>query len=78
MREEDFLSWYQKWAERTGLDPDPDDPRHHYDYRAAYFNGAVPVQNKQGEWHWPSAFKTKDHPNRYVNGVDTLMDIMRP
>lgn len=66
--EEAFQTWYGERAGALGLDPNPDDPRHHYDYRAAYRAGAEP--NVEG--HWPSQFKAPDHPNRYVGGVDTI------
>jgi hypothetical protein len=77
MKEDDFQQWYSKWAGQLGLSANPDDPAHHYDYRAAYQAGATPQPDKSGEWHWPSEFKAKDHPNRYVNGMDTLLDMMR-
>jgi hypothetical protein len=63
-----FRSWYSRWAERTGLDPDPDAPEHQYDYRAAWRSGATP----DSDLHWPSEHKAPDHPNRYVDGVDTI------
>lgn len=66
---EDFNTWYAKRAKKYGLDPNPDDPRHFYDYRAAYKAGAdIDPETK----HWPSQFKKPGHPNRYVNGVDTI------
>jgi len=30
---------------------------------------------KDGLYHWPSQFKSDDHPNRFVNGVDTKYNI---
>ena len=67
-----FRHWYQRWAKIMGLDPNPDDPRHHYDYRAAYLAGAEPtVQKEDNKFHWPSEFKGEGHPNLFVNGVDT-------
>lgn len=66
-----FQDWYSGMAGRTGLNPDPDDPRHYYDYRAAYSAGAEPMIADDGLYHWPSEFKTDDHPNRYVDGMDT-------
>jgi len=66
--EQSFRKWYGERASRLGLDPNPDDPRHHYDYRAAYKAGAEPDE----AGHWPSRFKAPDHPNRYVGGVDTI------
>lgn len=62
-----FRSWYADQARRWDLDPNPDDPRHHYDYRAAYRAGATPDESG----HWPSQWKADDHPNRVIDGVDT-------
>jgi len=71
--EQRFRAWYGGWSERLGLNPDPDDPRHQYDYRAAFQAGARPMRDEQtGEYHWPSAFKLEGHPNRFVGGVDTI------
>ena len=67
-QEQKFQAWYASWAEKLGLNPNPDDPRHQYDYRAAFRAGAAP--NEEG--HWPSQFKAPDHPNRFVGGVDTI------
>src|SRR5262245_36005176 len=66
--ESNFRRWYNNYAVRLRLNPDPDDPRHQYDYRSAWKAGAKP--DAQG--HWPSQFKLPDHPNRYVNGIDTI------
>uniref|UniRef100_A0A6M3J2B6 Putative methyltransferase n=1 Tax=viral metagenome TaxID=1070528 RepID=A0A6M3J2B6_9ZZZZ len=65
----EFNKWYGTIAKQTGLSPDPDDPRHHYNYRAAYSAG---VQGPDTSGHWPSRFKSQDHPNRFVNGIDTI------
>ena len=71
--EKAFQDWYFEVARKFNLDPNPDDPRHHYDYRAAYSAGAYPDETG----HWPSVYKSEDHPNRYVklaNGliIDTI------
>lgn len=50
-----------------GLNANPDDPKHHYDWRGAW-KGRVITDSFR---HFPSEFKTKDHPNRFVSGVDT-------
>lgn len=63
-----FRTWYAARAKRLNLDPNPDDPRHHYDYRAAFRAGAEPDPETG---HWPSEFKADDHPNRYVGILDT-------
>jgi hypothetical protein len=63
-----FKKWYGGHAKALGLSPNPDDPEHHYDYRAAFKAGAGP---DPASGHWPSQFKADDHPNRFVEGVDT-------
>lgn len=75
-KEDLFRQWYTHWATKLNLDQDPDNPEHHYDYRAAFAAGVSPQPQKDGSWHWPSRFKAKDHPNRYVNGEDTLLQDM--
>lgn len=65
--ETDFQSWYAGWSKKLGLNPNPDDPQHFYDYRAAFQAGAVP--DKSG--HWPSQFKREGHPRMVVGGVNT-------
>uniref|UniRef100_A0A6M3K0H1 Uncharacterized protein n=1 Tax=viral metagenome TaxID=1070528 RepID=A0A6M3K0H1_9ZZZZ len=71
-----FQSWYADWASKTGISPDPDDPLHKYDYRKAYSAGVEPqISPEDNKYHWPSEFKADDHPNRYVNGMDTKYDI---
>ena len=63
-----FLDWYSDVAERANLSPDPEDPRHYYDYRSAYEAGA----DLDEERHLPSRFKHDLHPNRYVIDKKTL------
>lgn len=74
MSERAFKEWYGRWAKEADLDPNPADPRHHYDYRAAFKAGANPVRDPQdgNRYHFDSRFKAQDHPNRYVNGQDTI------
>jgi hypothetical protein len=59
---ESFSRWYSLWAEKCGLNLDPDHPEHHYDFRAAWMAGAKPDDQN----HWPSQFKREGHPNRFV------------
>lgn len=68
--EKEFRAWYADISKKWGLDKNPDDPEHHYDYRAAWQAGAEPDPEADG--HWPSTFKAADHPNRFVNGEDTI------
>jgi len=57
-----FQLWYRKHAKKWGLNEDPDDPRHWYDYRKAYMEGAEPDETG----HWPSKYKRIGHPRYYV------------
>lgn len=63
-----FQAWYQSRVQRLGLNPNPDDPQHFYDYRAAFRAGAEPDQ----AGHWPSQFKREGHPRTVVGGVNTI------
>ena len=69
-RETGFRDWYAAQAKRWNLSADPDDPRHQYDYRAAYRAGATPDQSG----HWPSQYKRQGHPNRFVEIDGVLTD----
>ena len=46
------------------------DPRHFYNYRAAYDAGDEPTLGEDG-YHWPSKYKREGHPNMVVDGVNT-------
>lgn len=65
--EAEFRKWYAGHAAKLGLNPDPDAPQHHYDYRAAYRAGAKP----DASGHWPSAHKRAGHPRLAIGGIDT-------
>ena len=70
--EEQFQRWYSDKAQQYDLNPNPDDPRHFYDYRAAFRAGADAEVSPQDRLpHWPSEFKLEGHPNLIVDGVDT-------
>ena len=74
--EQEFQAWYRERAEMAGIDPDPDNPRHMYDYRAAFLAGVEPeISPEDGRYHWPSEYKSDEHPNRFVNGWDTKYNI---
>jgi hypothetical protein len=71
--EKSFQSWYKLWATEAGLNLNPDSPLHKYDYRGAYKAGVNPeISNEDNKYHWDSRFKDPDHPNRFVNGIDTI------
>ena len=61
-----FLKWYGRRAKKFGIGSDPYNPKHHYDYEAAYGSrgkyGRIP--DKTG--HWPSKFKKSTHPRRFL------------
>lgn len=74
-QEHNFKAWYSKIAQETGLDPDPDNANHKYDYRGAFVAGDYPkIDPADGQYHWSSKFKDDDHPNRFVDGADTKND----
>ena len=63
--------WFSEFAQQHG-EPNLNDPN--YDYRAAWTAGARPNVRDPGDnqLHWSSQFKGPEHPNRFVNGVDTI------
>jgi hypothetical protein len=67
VRKEDmFLDWYSDIASKSNLSLNPDDPRHYYDYRAAFEAGAALDEGGK----LPSEFKHDLHPDRYIVGKD--------
>ena len=56
--ENEFTTWYGKHAKTLGLNADPDDPKHFYDYRAAFKAGVEP----DDKGHWPDTYKLPGHP----------------
>lgn len=67
MAKENFKEWYAKRAKKLGLSANPDDPKHYYDYRAAYEAGVEPDESG----HWPSKYKKEGHPRMIIDGVNT-------
>lgn len=68
-----FQTWYRERATKSGIDPNPDNPLHKYDYRGAFKARLEPQINPVDNlYHWDSQFKDFDHPNRFVDGVDTI------
>jgi hypothetical protein len=68
LKEKSFLDWYQEQAKKTGLNPNPYDPQHFYDYKGAFESG---VRGPDMTGHWPSKFKKEGHPNLIINRIDT-------
>ena len=62
----EFIDWFSNIAERSGVNPNPNDPKHYYDYRAAYEAGAGLDKLRK----LPSEFKHDLHPDRYTIGKD--------
>ena len=59
------------------LSENPDAPEHKYDYRGAFKKyGSGMGMDETG--HFPSEFKADDHPNRFVDGVDTKTGLPVP
>jgi len=65
--------WYKEFNTKYNEPPNLDDPN--YNYREAWKSGARPDVRDPTDnnmLHWPSKFKGPDHPNRFVDGVDTI------
>lgn len=68
--EEAFQKEYTKVSEELGLNPNPDDPLHFYDYRGLFKRtGSLPFDKNTG--HFTSKFKLEEHPNLIVDGINT-------
>ena len=63
--------WFSEYQAKYGETPDLETPD--YNYREAWKAGARPTVRDPGDQllHWPSQFKGDNHPNRYIDGVDT-------
>lgn len=63
-KERAFREWYAAASKRLGLNTNPDDPRHCYDYRAffdAFRAGKVAEPVSRGD-RFPGAFEKACHP----------------
>lgn len=63
------------------MDPDPDDPRHFFDYRGFFKENIrkgvdpslqIRVKERTGKFHFPSKFKLPGHPRTVLAGVNTV------
>jgi hypothetical protein len=63
--------WYKEFVQRYGEEPNFQDPN--YNYREAWDAGVRPDVRDPGDQmlHWNSQFKGPNHPNRFVQGIDT-------
>jgi hypothetical protein len=68
LNESDFQRWYGDWSKKSGMNPNPDDPQHFYDYRAAFEAGVIPPEPGG---HWPSQYKKEGHPRMVIDGINT-------
>jgi hypothetical protein len=66
--------WYKEYVQKYGEEPDLNTPD--YNYRDAWDAGARPDVRDPGDnlLHWSSKYKGDNHPNRFINGVDTKND----
>ena len=60
-----FEAVFKAHAAEAGINSDPSDYRHFYDYRAAYDAGQL--DNKDFDGHLPSKFKKAGHPRTYMS-----------
>lgn len=64
-----FQDWYAKVSKRLQLNPNPDDPSHHYDYRTMYsdmLSEGTDTSPKKAGGHFYSKYKTEGHPRTYL------------
>jgi hypothetical protein len=69
-QENRFGDFYSKLAQQHGLNENPDDSEHYYDYRGAWAAGGQPDATQ--DFHWSSLFKAPGHPRETINGVNTV------
>ena len=65
----DFNKTYAEYSKKYRMNPNPDDPKHYYDYRALYKDVGEIRPDSSG--HLPSKYKKKGHPRMIVNGANT-------
>lgn len=72
-----FQAWYSQLARKLGINPNPDDPQHFYDYRAFYRDmkaGKVLPPDAPGG-HFPSDYKMAGHPRTFLDdGAGRVFD----
>ena len=73
--ETEFQKQYKTIALKQGINLNPDDPEHFYDYRAAFKAGQL-KPDQIG--HFPSKFKLPGHPRTIVDGINTITDEVIP
>ena len=74
-QEQAFQKWYRAIAEKNGLDPNPDEVEHRYDWRGAWVSGDRGTVDKgDGKQHFDSQYKDDDHPNRFIEEGGGIYD----
>jgi len=68
-----FQKAYKDTATKMGLNLDPDNPLHYYDYRALWKETGKLKPDETG--HFPSKYKLEGHPRMYVEGVKTKEEL---
>jgi len=62
--EAQFQKDYADYAKATKMNPNPDEPKHYYDYRGLWKSeGKLPGPGEHGD----SRFKLQGHPRTYVD-----------
>ena len=64
--EKQFRQWYgDTEVKQYHMDPNPDSPEHHYDYRGAWKAGVRRAPDANGQMgHWPDQWKMEGHPTQ--------------
>ena len=65
--EQAFQQAYATFAAERDINPNPDDPKHFYDYRKAFAAGEL---KSDPSGHSSSKFKLEGHPRTYINPQD--------
>lgn len=75
--EQSFRDWYKTYAAIHGLNQNPDNPLHYYDYRGYWKNGPEPMSFFFEE-HLPDTWKTPRHPSHSEDSIykDDLEDLI--
>jgi len=74
VEENRFRNWYSGWANQLGLNPNPYDPNHYYDYKVPYEMGVgAEFQPEHGDYRWPDAGKLQNYPATGGSLYDTYI-----
>jgi len=61
--EKEFVNWYKNVSITLGLNENPDDPNHHYDYRGYWLdNRKKDIDYTIKDFHFPDTYKQPTHP----------------